>query len=438
MDEYKKLLKEYVKYKSISTDASYLKDIEKTAGWLEMIFKENKFTTTIVRGYDNPIIVASFIKNKSLPTCLVYGHYDVQPAQLSDGWKSDPFMLREEDGRLFCRGAVDNKGQNLIHIISVFKLIKEDKLKFNVKFMLEANEETGSPSLEKFIKENEVLLKCDFSLISDGEITQNIPTIELGFRGGFNMTLKMRTSSTDLHSGLFGGAAPNAAHELIRFLDKIYDKDERITINRFYDDVDSISEEVIENNKKIPFSKKEYKYVSGAKALILEKGFDYYTATSLRPTIQVTGIKSGYMGEGYRNSIPSYAEAKLNFRLVLSQNPDKIMAEFKEFVKKNTPFYVDISFEESETHSGIKLSSENEYTLRAANLLEKTFGIKPIYKYCGGGLPIVTFFNDILKIPNVLVPLGNEDCKMHAADENFLIDCLQKGLKFSEAFFAED
>lgn len=435
MDEYRKLLPEYIANQSVSTDASYRDGIIDTVEWLKKLFEEHNFKVTIIDGYDNPVVVAHYEVDPTLQTCLIYGHYDVQPAEGQEGWLSEPFQVVEREGRIFCRGAIDNKGQNLVHIVSIFDLIKQGKLGYNIKFMLEGNEETGSPNMERLIREQKDALKADFTMISDGEMSGDAPAIEVGFRGGFNLTLTVTTSNTDLHSGLYGGASPSSAHELANLLAKIYDDKQRITIPGFYDGVDEITPEMLENDANIPFSKEEYERISGTKALLMEPGYDFYTQTGLRPTIQVTGIQTGYTGEGYRNSIPAKATAKINFRLVLRQEPEKVVEKFKKWVEQQLPAYVDSYIEMTDPYVGIKLDIKNPFVEKAFAVAEQAYGQKPVYKYVGGGIPIVTLFHDEMGIPSVLVPFANEDCKMHAANENFNVTLIEKGLAFSHAFF---
>lgn len=438
MDKYRQLLPGYIKNKSVSTDPKFHDGILATVTWLKELFESGGLTVTVVDGYDNPLVVASYVADPNLQTCLIYGHYDVQPADASEGWDSDPFEAVERNGRFYCRGAIDNKGQNLIHIVSILSLIKEGKLGYNVTFMIEGNEETGSPNLERFITEHKDLLKADFVMISDGELTANLPTVELGFRGGFNLTLTLTTSTTDLHSGMFGGAAPNSAHELSKLIAGLYDSDNHVTIPNFYDGVDEITDEIRKNNERIPFNEAEYRELSGAKGHLSEPGYDFYTQTALRPTIQVTGIKSGYTGDGYRNSIPASSMAKINFRLVLHQDPHATIKLFSDYVRSVVPDYVDVAVEPSDPYDGIKLSPDSTYVKKAFSVLTGVYGQEPLYKYVGGGIPVVTYFHDVLGIPAVSVPLANEDCRMHAANENYTVDCVEKALAFSRKFFAKE
>ncbi|MDQ3239422.1 MAG: M20/M25/M40 family metallo-hydrolase, partial [bacterium] len=376
LENYKKLLTQFVQFKSISTTSQYQNEIIQTAKWLNKIFQEQKFDSQIIQGYDNPIILAHHQANPSYKTCLIYGHYDVQPAEKSDGWESDPFELTETQGRLFARGAIDNKGQVLVHIASIFNLINENKLGYNITFMIEGNEETGSPHLEKFILDNQSLLQSDFVMLSDGEITANKPVVELGFRGGANATITLTTATNDLHSGIYGGIAPNAALEMSKLLNSVYDQNNRITVPHFYDDVSEIDQ-----SNTIPFDITEYQKITGAKAISKEPEFDEYSCVGLRPSIQITGIQSGYTQQGYRNGIPFQTVAKINFRLVKNQNPEQILKLFKQHLQDTLPSYVDYQLETSDPYHGVKLDVKNEYVDKAIKLLTLHFKETPILKY---------------------------------------------------------
>ncbi|MDQ3099666.1 MAG: M20/M25/M40 family metallo-hydrolase [bacterium] len=427
---YLNLVSEFIKFKSISTDNTFATEIQKCALWLKNTFTENGFKVNIINGYGNPIVVAHYQTNPEYKTALIYGHYDVQPADKSEGWNSEPFELFNDGKRLYARGSIDNKGQVAIHIATIIDLIKENQLKYNITFMIEGNEETGSPLLGKFIQDNKVLLKADVVVISDGEITGNNPILELGFRGGFNTTITIKTATNDLHSGIYGGLAPNAAHEAAKLIAKLYDENNHITIPHFYNDVAQI-----ENPEIIPFDQKEYQRITGAKAVLKEPEFDPYTQVGLRPSIQVTGLQSGYIGEGYKNGIHAKAILKINFRLVRNQNSAKIAEEFRDYLKETLPSYVDFNIEVNDIHQGVKIDLNNDYIHKAKAILEKAYGTKPLLKYSGGGLPIVTFFEEALGVPQVLVPLANEDCNMHGANENFNLEDIEKSLEFSKEFF---
>ncbi len=431
MDTYLKLVSDFIRFKSISTDNTFATEIQKCALWLKNTFLENGFQVNVVNNYGNPIIIAHYQNpDPQVKTCLIYGHYDVQPAQSGDGWDSNPFELTNNGKRLYARGAIDNKGQVSIHIATIFDLIKENKLKYNITFMIEGNEETGSPLLGKFIKENKDLLKSDFVMISDGEITGNNPVLELGFRGGFNTTITLKTATNDLHSGIYGGIAPSAAHEAAKLIASLYDQNNHITIPGFYDDVAPV-----QNSEIIPFDQKEYERITGCKAVLNEPGFDPYTQVGLRPSIQVTGIYSGYIAQGYKNGIHAKALIKINFRLVRDQDSQKIADLFQDYLHNTLPPYVSFDMEVNDIHQGVKLDLDNEYVRKAQEILQKAYSTKPLLKYSGGGLPIVTYFQEALGVPQVLVPLANEDCNMHGANENFNLEDVKKSLNFSKDFF---
>ncbi len=438
--EYKKLLNEFVAIKSISTDKTYLSEIKKAVEWLINLFNTNGFKTETFKGPNsNPVVFASYVTDKKLKTILVYGHYDVQPASKEDGWFDDPFIPFEKNGKIYARGIVDNKGQHLIHVCTVLELIKQKKLKYNVKFLIEGNEETSNTDMAGLILKNKKKLACDYILISDGELMLDKPAIEYSLRGGVNLTIKYTTAGNNLHSGIYGGAVPNAANELSKLVSKFYDKNNKVAIPGFYEGVDKITPEQIKNNKKLPFTLKELVETTGVKVLLTENGYDFYTQIGLRPTLQITGFKSGYIGDGYSNIVPSNAEIRVNFRFVTSQKPLKILESFKEFVKANTPKYVnyDVIYAKNGAWEAIKININSEMIKQTKKLLERTFGEKILEKPVGGSIPVVTDFKKILGKDTLLVSLGNGDCNMHGVNENFTLKLLEKGLKFSEAFFSK-
>jgi acetylornithine deacetylase/succinyl-diaminopimelate desuccinylase-like protein len=435
---YNSLICEYISFRSISTLDSTL-EINKTINWLEKLFISQGFETEIIKGYDNPVIISERIINRKFPTILIYGHYDVQPAS-EEEWGNDPFVVRKEKGRLFARGIVDNKGQMLVHLVSVIKLLEESRLKYNIKFLIEGNEETGSPNIGKLLEKHKRKLKSDLILISDSALLKNHPTIEMSLRGVFNTTLTIKTSNKDLHSGLFGGAVPNSAQIASEFISKIRDEKGFIRINGFYEKVINPEEKYLKLTRDIPFEMDEFSELTGTKKVLLEEGHNFYSQAGLRPTCEVTGIESGYTGIGYRNSIPSQTIVKFNFRLVPNQEPAEILEKFKEFTRQSLPEYVDFEFSKPEKTEGtvkpIMLDPNNVHTKKATKLLEKIYHKKVLYDFNGATLPIVVDFTNILKTDMLMVALANEDCNMHAVDENFDLQSLEKALEFSYNFLS--
>jgi len=430
IDQYKKLVRELISLQSVSADPSKKEDCLKTAEWLSAFLKNAGFKSQIFEGYGNPIVLASIEIDPSFETCLIYGHYDVQPAEKEDGWDNDPFEVTEKNGKLFGRGIMDDKGQFFVHLITISNLIKEKKLKYNIKFIFEGNEETGSPFIEKFIQDNKDILTCDFILISDGEMTRGKPTIELGNRGILNWKLTVKTSNSDIHSGLYGGAAPNAIHELNKFVHHLLDENNRVAIEGFYDAVDKIEE-----GYNIPFDLDEYKKNSGTKAILTEPEHDFFTQTGLRPSMTVTGMYGGHIREGHKTSIPATATAKINLRLVKSQTPHAVAELVKKHVKKHMPHYVeyDLSFDEFAGPS--KTDKNSKYVQMAVKVLEEVFKSSVHYRYVGGTEPVILYFQQILGNPIVSVPFANEDGFMHGVNENFNIENIEKMMEFGKKFF---
>lgn len=434
---YISLLKDFIRFKSVSTDPAFLDDINKTADFLGKTFTTADFDVEIVTEYDNPLVLARYQVDPKAQTVMVYGHYDVQPAAKEDGWSTDPWDLTEKEGRLLARGAIDNKGQVMIHIATVLDLIQRGELKYNVTFFIEGNEETGSPNLEQFVHDYKEKLTSDIIIISDGEITGENPNIEVGFRGGINLTLNFKTSHTELHSGLYGGVVPNAAHEMSKFLAGLHKNVNEVQIPGFYDDVALPTQAQLNNNAKIPFDADEYTRITGTKYYTTESNYDVYTQVGLRPAIEVTGVESGYVGAGYKNGVPPRATAKINFRLVSNQSPKDILEKFKTFVAQSVPEYVDWDVDAGDGYVPTLLDVSDEVFETANALLADVYSQDVIYKYVGGGIPIVEVFQYVIGAPQLLIPLANEDCNMHGIDENFRIDLAKKGLEFSRRFFGK-
>lgn len=435
---YSKLLPQFISYKSISTDPKFLPEIEKTAEWLCDQFRNNGFDVKKVTGYENPIVLAKYNVSPRAKTVLIYGHYDVQPAEKSDGWESDPFTATERNGRIYARGAVDNKGQILVHISTVFDLIAEKKLKYNVIFMVEGNEETGSQRLTDFITDYAQELKNDFVLVSDGETTGGHPTLDVGFRGVINLEIKLSTSDRDLHSGLFGGAVPNAAQELSNLLGSFWDNEHRVTIPGFYDDAEPVDKDLAEEAANFPIPQEEMRLLSGCQTLIVGPRANFYHCNGLLPTLEITGIQTGYTGVGFRNSIPAEATTKINIRTAPKQDPHKQAEKIVDYINSKIPSYCKVSINKDQMSSGIMLSRTHEYILEAKRIMHESHGVTAIMRTCGATLPIARDFHDILHVPQVYASIGNEDCLMHAANENYSLDFLNRGLLFSRMFLSKE
>ncbi len=434
---YLDLMKQFIAFRSISTDPNYKEHMSDTADYLVELLKTYGFQAEAIPWYGNPIVVWSHVTDPALPTYLIYGHYDVQPAAKDEWREQDPFDLHIQDDKIVARGAVDNKGQIMIHIATIGKLVQEGRLQYNIKFMIEGDEETGSPYLVKFLNDYKDLLRADVVVVSDGEIIgDHTPTIGAGFRGWCNMTLTFQTADVDLHSGLYGWIAPNSALEAMKVLGKLYTQQHRIAIDDYYKTVDPITDEEIANNKSLPVTHEEIMQSTGIKNLLIQEWYDAVTANGLMPTIQISGLQAGYTGDGYRNAIPHKTIVKINFRFARGQNPTDSIAQFVSRVNEQTPEYVTLNIDISDPYGAITIKTDHPSIQKAREVLTASHGKEPVLRFCGAAIPVTGLFQDILGSAVVIVDLANDDCRMHGVGENFKLSCIQKWLDFSEQFFS--
>lgn len=434
MKAYKQLLSEFVRLRSISTDPAYKEEVRSTADWLQQQFMRHGFTVRIATGEGyNPVVMAHYDAGKAV-TVLVYGHYDVQPAELTQGWTTDPFGLRESDGRLYGRGVVDNKGQILTHMVSVFEAIAEQALSVNVTFVVEGNEETGNPKLAEVISQHQDFLACQHILISDGEIVGDIPTLEASLRGGFNMRIRLRTAKNDLHSGLAGGAVPSASHTLTHLLSQLIDSRGQVLVPNFYEGVTQPQAVELQANRLLEKSQQPANSL-GVSQLLSANDTDFYTQTGAYPTLQISGINSGYTGNGFANIVPAQAEARINVRTAPGQDSNAVATATTHYLESLVPMYAQASIEVVDPHPPVVLRTDTTAAKRVKKLLKAAYGHPPLVKRVGGAIPIVADFKQLFAVDPLLVSLGNDDCNMHGANENFRLDLVHKGLDFSRAFF---
>jgi acetylornithine deacetylase/succinyl-diaminopimelate desuccinylase-like protein len=433
--EYQQYLEQLVAIPSISTDSKYASELDCAVKFFVDLFQHNNFVTETYSGPDsNPVVFAQYIQDPQLKTILIYGHYDVQPAEMSQGWVDNPFILRKEENKFVARGVVDNKGQILIHIVSVLQHIRDNTLGYNVKFLIEGNEETGNPDLGNLIAKHKEQLQCDTVLISDGEILADYPVIESSLRGGMNVKLNICTAKHDVHSGIYGGAIPNAAQVAANIVTQLY-SETGIAFPKFYNDVDeTISEQILSEVELFDYTTEILQHISVQK-LLTEPGQDFFSQTGLRPTIQITGIKTGYTGEGYANIVPASAEIRFNFRIVASQKIENVLRDFKDFLQQIIPDYAQYELSVSGMHEPIKIDITSDMHQKAAKILSTVYGKQPLIKHVGGAIPFVADVTNILGANVLLIPFANDDCNMHGPEENFKVDNISKALEFSSKFF---
>ena len=432
---YQTLLSEFIAFKSISTDPAFASDCEKTADWLVTQMQQRGFYATTWPGSQtNPTVFAAYEVDPTQPTILVYGHYDVQPAEQAEGWIADPFSVRETETHYYARGSIDNKGQVLVHIATVFDLIDAGTLGYNVKFLIEGNEESGNEDLPDIVATHKEDLSCDIVLISDGQIIGDWPLIERAFRGGGNLRIQLNTAANDLHSGLYGGAVPSASETLVALLATLHDEENRVIVPGFYTGVETITTETIAQNRELQ-DDTTAATAAGVRRLHAPESNDFLSQTGLQPALMISGINSGYTGIGYKNIVPAEAEARLNVRTVAGQTTSDIMDAIIAHLEASTPEYAEITIEVEAHGEPIQLSGNHPLFAKAENILKQTYGKPATSRYVGGSIPIIADLQRILEVPILSIPLAGEDCNMHGLEENFDKSLLQKAQAFADAFW---
>jgi acetylornithine deacetylase/succinyl-diaminopimelate desuccinylase-like protein len=389
----------------------------------------------------HPIVYGEKITDPSFPTVLVYGHYDVQPADPLELWHSGPFEPTIKDGKIFARGACDDKGQFYMHVKALELMVNNNMLKTNIKFCIEGEEEIGSPNLAKFVEANKALLKCDVILISDtAMISMDTPSIDTGVRGLSYIEVEVTGPNRDLHSGVYGGAVANPATILAKMIASCHDENNHITIPGFYDDVLEASEEERTLLGKAPFDEKAYAADLGIDAVYGEKGYTTNERTGIRPTLEVNGIWGGYTGEGSKTVLPSKATAKISARLVPNQSSAKITSILLNYFKSIAP--AGVSVKATEHHGGEPYLTpiDSKAYKAAAKAIEKSFGKMPVPVRGGGSIPICSLFEKELGVKIVFMGFGLDSDNLHSPNEKYDIFNYYKGIEtipYFHQYFAE-
>ena len=433
-------LKEFLKIPSISTDPAHKKDIKKCAHFVKTKLQDAGLNNVkVIKTEGHPLIYGEWLKAKGKPTVLIYGHYDVQPVDPIELWDTPPFEPTIKSNKIFARGATDDKGQVYMHIKSVEAYLETvGSLPVNVKFIIEGEEEVGSESLEKFISKNKSLLKCDAVLISDTALYDvGTPTLTYGLRGLCYMEVEVIGPQKDLHSGTFGGAVDNPINVLAEMISKLKDKNGKITIPNFYDDVMTLTKKERENFKKLKFSDKKFAKEVGVKQLHGEKGYTTLERLWARPTLGCNGIIGGFIGDGAKTVLPSKVKAKISMRLVPNQDPLKISKLFEKHIKTLTPNTVKVNVKHLHGANPAIIPLEDKPTIAASKAMEKAFGKKIVFMREGGSVPIVPVFAKQLNASVVLMGLGLNTENLHSPNEHFNLTHFQLGIKSSAYFFDE-
>jgi len=426
-----------IRIPSVSSHHHRQPDIQKCAErWKELLEEAGVDKAEILPTSGNPVVFASKLIDPKLPTVMVYGHYDVMPAEPLELWVSPPFEPEIRDGKIYARGADDDKGQSFMHAKAFEYLVKTNQLKCNVKFILEGEEEIGSPSLEEFCKNNRKKLKCDSILVSDTSmLSADTPSITTGLRGLAYWEIEITAANRDLHSGIFGGAVANPILELTKILAQLKDKDGRITIPHFYDEVANVSKSERELIAQIPFNEDEYKSNLGIKQVFGEKGYSTIERTGIRPALDICGIWGGYTGEGSKTVLPSKAYAKLSARLVPDQKYEKIARLVEKHILKIAPKYVNVKVTQLHGAESYVCPIESDEYKAAENAYKKVFGIRPLPVRRGGSIGVVPVFEKILKVKPILMGFGLESDAIHSPNENFPLDLFKKGIETIVEFY---
>src|ERR1019366_7209686 len=412
---------ELLRIPSVSADPKHKNDVVKTADAVKeklIAAGADKVEICATAGY--PVVYGEKIIDAKLPTVLVYGHYDVQPADPLELWHSPPFEPIIKDGNIYARGACDDKGQMFMHVKAFELMMQTNTLPCNIKFMIEGEEEVGSDNLGTFVKQNKEKLKADVILISDtGIIANDTPSITVGLRGLSYVEVEVTGPNRDLHSGLYGGAVANPINILCEMIAKMKDKKEHITIPGFYDDVEILSAEERAEMAKAPFNLDEYKKALDLSDIHGEEGYTTNERNSIRPTLDVNGIWGGYTGEGAKTVIASKAFAKISMRLVPHQNSDKITELFKKYFESIAPKSVKVKVTPQHGGEPVVTPSDSVAYKAASMAMETTFGKKPIPVRSGGSIPIVAMFKSELGLDSVLMGFGLDSDAIHSPNEHY-------------------
>lgn len=436
-------LKDLLRIASISADPAYKNEVLNCADSVAKHLKNagaDQVEICETKGY--PVVFGEKLIDKNLPTVLVYGHYDVQPADPLELWESGPFepvvktTELHPEGAIFARGSADDKGQFFMHVKAFEAMMKTNSLPCNIKFIIEGEEEVGSVSLAGFLEENKEKLSCDVILISDTHIYSNEqPTVTTGLRGLSYVEVEVEGPNRDLHSGLYGGAVPNPINILAEMIAKLHDETGKITIDGFYDNVEIVSAEDRAEMNKLKDNPEEFKKSIGLSGVEGEEGYTTLERTSIRPTLDCNGIWGGYIGEGAKTVIPSKAFAKISMRLVPYQTDEEITEKFTKYFEKIAPDSVKVKV--TPHHGGMPyvLQSNTKEFLAAKKAMEKAFGKEVLPYRSGGSIPITSLFEKILGAKSVLMGFGLDSDAIHSPNEHYGLFNFYKGIESIPYFF---
>ncbi|MEO9964690.1 MAG: dipeptidase [Reichenbachiella sp.] len=428
---------ELLRIPSVSADKKFSGDIRKAAEFIRDKFNEAGVDSVEIHETDgNPVVYAEKILDKTLPTVLVYGHYDVQPADPYELWDSPPFEPVIKDDRIYARGACDDKGQMYMHVKAFEAMIKHDELPCNVKFMIEGEEEVGSEHLGDFVKANKEKLAADVILVSDTSILSNdCPSITVGLRGLSYIEVEVTGPNRDLHSGIYGGAVGNPINTLCDMVSQLIDDKGHITVPGFYDKVQDLSEADRAAMAKAPFDIEMYKKELDIDDVKGEEGFSTLERVGIRPTLDVNGIWGGYIGEGAKTVLPSKAYAKISCRLVPNQDHEEITELVARHLEKIAPKHVKVKVTPLHGGQAAVIPTDSKGYRAASQAFEKAWGKTPIPMRDGGSIPIVGLFQDVLGLDSILLGFGLDQDAIHSPNESYGVFNYMKGIETITWFY---
>lgn len=425
-----------LRFPSISAQKEHARDVSDCADWLVAKLAGMGFDAAAHKTHRHPIVVARSPREEGKLTVLIYGHYDVQPVDPLELWESDPFEPEVRDGKIYARGATDNKGQLFAHILGVEELLQQNggQLPVNVIFLLEGEEEVGSGSLSSFMKEHQDELACDVIVLSDtGMAAPDAPTFSYGLRGLAGAEISVRGPSADLHSGVFGGAIANPVTALASIIASFHDADGKVAVRGFYDSVKPIATWERSMWSTVPgMSNEELAALTGVETVVTESGFTGAECIYARPTLEINGIGGGYQGEGSKTIIPSHAFAKISCRLVPDQEPEHIVDLLDEHVKQHSPKGVRVEFKREHTGKAYACDPNSEYGKAAQQALEEAFGRKPVLVREGGSIPIIEEMKNVLGADALMLGMCLPDARIHSPNENFSVELFSKGIEMNQ------
>jgi len=428
---------ELIRIPSISSKEAHKEDMYRAASWIrDTLLKKGVDKAEVMETSGHPVVYAEKLVDPGLPTVLVYGHYDVQPVEPLNLWKSPPFEPEIRDGRIYARGADDDKGQFYMHVAAFEYLLSTGQLPCNVKFMIEGEEEIGSPSLGGFMEAHRGMLAADVILVSDTSMLgPGNPSITTGLRGLSYVEVHVTGPNRDLHSGLYGGAVANPLNVLCKMIGSLTDDDGKITVAGFYDDVEVLSEGERAEMARAPFDVEAYQKELDIKTVHGEKGYSTLERTGIRPSLDVNGIWGGHTDPGAKTVLPSEAHAKISMRLVPHQNSEKITRLFEKHFLSIAPDYVKVKVDFLHGGEGYVSPTNTTEYLAASKAYEATYGIKPIPVRSGGSIPIISLFEKILGIKSILMGFGLETDAIHSPNENYPLAQFFKGIETIPQFY---